>query len=46
MKRQKINNEEIIIIKGLTKNFKSIRAVDNISFSIKKGRDFWVFWSK
>jgi len=34
------NNSECIQVRGLTKDFGSIKAVDNISFTVKKGEVF------
>jgi len=34
------NNKNIITVKGLVKKFKNIKAVDNISFQIRKGEIF------
>src|SRR5450756_1428209 len=33
-------NDEFVVIQNVTKNYNSFRALDNVSFSIKKGEIF------
>ena len=39
------NNEIDVEVKNLTKKFGNFRAVDNVSFSVKRG-SFFRFWGQ